>query len=76
MIETAIPREGEELDLPLLHEYLTKVLGLSGELRISQFPAGSSNLTYSIGYGRDEFVLRRPPFGNRVTTAHDMRRRK
>ena len=54
---------------------------MSGEFRlpaeeivVRQFPAGSSNLTYLIEAGSREFVLRRPPFGNRVKTAHDMSR--
>ena len=62
------------MDESRLREYLTQELGPISEIRISQFPAGSSNLTYWIGCGREEFVLRRPPFGNRVKTAHDMRR--
>jgi aminoglycoside phosphotransferase (APT) family kinase protein len=44
------------------------------EICIEQFPAGSSNLTYLVKIGVDEFVLRRPPFGNQVKTAHDMSR--
>ena len=43
-------------------------------MSVEQFPAGSSNLTYLVGVGTHEFVLRRPPFGNTVKTAHDMRR--
>src|SRR5205814_3562315 len=35
---------------------------------------GHSNLTYLLRCGSREFVLRRPPFGNQVQTAHDMSR--
>src|SRR5260221_4364954 len=68
-------RKGEEIDAARLAAYLTGQLDLSGEeIDIEQFPAGSSNLTYLMKAGRDEYVLRRPPFGNTVKTAHDMRR--
>jgi aminoglycoside phosphotransferase (APT) family kinase protein len=67
-------RPGEELDAARLTEYLRSRVGLDGDLVISQFPAGSSNLTYLVQIGDKEYVLRRPPFGNTVKTAHDMRR--
>ena len=41
---------------------------------VEQFPHGHSNLTYLLRLGDQEWVLRRPPFGNRVKTAHDMGR--
>jgi aminoglycoside phosphotransferase (APT) family kinase protein len=44
---------------------------------VEQFPGGASNLTYLLRYGDDpnrEFVLRRPPFGHKAASAHDMRR--
>ncbi len=66
-------RAGEELDAQSLQEYLSGRLG-KGTVAIAQFPAGNSNLTYLITHGDEEFVLRRPPFGNTVKTAHDMRR--
>lgn len=43
-------------------------------LEIEQFPGGSSNLTYLVRAGTEEYVLRRPPFGNTVKSAHDMSR--
>lgn len=68
-------RTGEELDASALTEYLRTMRNLeTGAIGIEQFPAGSSNLTYLIKLGEDAFVLRRPPFGNTVKTAHDMRR--
>jgi aminoglycoside phosphotransferase (APT) family kinase protein len=71
--ETIAERADERLDRDALESYLIDQ-GFPGEVRISQFPAGSSNLTYLIAIDSDEFVLRRPPFGNTVKTAHDMRR--
>lgn len=41
---------------------------------IEQFPHGHSNLTYLLRMGELEMVLRRPPFGNQVKSAHDMSR--
>ena len=68
-------RPGEELDPGKLEIYLRRVLPeLSGPLEIAQFPKGYSNLTYSIRVGGCELVLRRPPFGAKIKTAHDMGR--
>jgi aminoglycoside phosphotransferase (APT) family kinase protein len=68
-------RPGEELNEPNLQAFLRAQLGLKNELiEISQFPAGSSNLTYLVRIGEAEYVLRRPPFGNQVKSAHDMKR--
>jgi aminoglycoside phosphotransferase (APT) family kinase protein len=68
-------RQGEELNEANLREFLsTNFAESKGEIEISQFPAGSSNLTYCVRIGANEYVLRRPPFGNQVKTAHDMSR--
>ena len=74
MRETTNIRQGEELNEQTLAAYLTQKLNPSGQIEISQFLAGSSNLTYLIKVGGEEYVLRRPPFGNQVKTAHDMNR--
>jgi aminoglycoside phosphotransferase (APT) family kinase protein len=75
MGETKPVRKGEEIDTQRLGAFLESELGLSGsEIDVEQFPAGSSNLTYLVRVGSDEYVLRRPPFGNTVATAHDMGR--
>jgi aminoglycoside phosphotransferase (APT) family kinase protein len=68
-------RPGEELAEANLREFLqANFPETTGEIEISQFPAGSSNLTYCIRLGATEYVLRRPPFGNMVKSAHDMSR--
>src|SRR5262245_5178683 len=73
--DTAPIRKGEELDTFSLGRYLDSRLDCAiGEIESAQFPAGSSNLTYLVRFGEEEYVLRRPPFGNTVETAHDMRR--
>ena len=73
--ETAPVRPGEELPVAALEAYLARHLpGEPGPLAVEQFPHGHSNLTYLLRRGDQEFVLRRPPFGNQVKTAHDMGR--
>ncbi len=68
-------REGEEIDERSLLDFIrSRLPDRNSGIQVSQFPAGSSNLTYLIKTDADEFVLRRPPFGNTVKTAHDMRR--
>src|SRR6266404_7681210 len=75
MAETASLRPGEEIDAERLGLFLSKQFNMPAEeIEVEQFPAGSSNLTYLIRLGRAEYVLRRPPFGNTVKTAHDMQR--
>jgi len=68
-------REGEELPNERLLAYLTAHLpDVEGPLVIEQFPAGFSNLTYLLRAGNRELVLRRPPIGAKIKTAHDMSR--
>lgn len=68
-------RDGEQLDSAKLLTYLRgKLPGLDGAVEVKQFPAGFSNLTYLVRVGEQEFVLRRPPFGAKIKTAHDMGR--
>jgi aminoglycoside phosphotransferase (APT) family kinase protein len=73
--QTSAVRSGEELDLAKLEPFLRSHFPLeAGSLTVRQFPSGHSNLTYSVRFGEREFVLRRPPFGSKVKTAHDMGR--
>ncbi len=69
------PRPGEALDTGAIGAYLREAVPeLSGDISIAQFPGGASNLTYLIRVGSDELVLRRPPFGTKARSAHDMSR--
>jgi aminoglycoside phosphotransferase (APT) family kinase protein len=61
-------RQGEELDVAKLGAFL------GGPVTIEQFPGGHSNLTYLVHHSDRELVLRRPPFGSKVKSAHDMGR--
>jgi aminoglycoside phosphotransferase (APT) family kinase protein len=66
--EPKLPRKGEELDIDKLAAFL------GGPVEVLQFPGGHSNLTYMVRHGGQELVLRRPPFGSKVKSAHDMGR--
>ncbi|MEU9126418.1 phosphotransferase family protein [Streptomyces sp. NPDC048506] len=64
------------LDPEPLREYLDRERpGLvRGPLRGELIEGGRSNLTYRITDGDSHWVLRRPPLGHVLATAHDMRR--
>ena len=67
-------RPGEELEIARLELFLREHLCREGPISIEQFPSGHSNLTYLVRVGGREAVLRRPPFGSKVRSAHDMAR--
>ena len=67
-------RAGEELEIARLEPFLREHLGHEGAISIEQFPSGHSNLTYLVRVGSREVILRRPPFGSKVRSAHDMGR--
>jgi aminoglycoside phosphotransferase (APT) family kinase protein len=70
-------REGEALDVEPLARWLSAnvpEIGPEARPRIEQFRSGHSNLTYLLRAGDREYVLRRPPFGSKVKSAHDMGR--
>ncbi|TLS38364.1 phosphotransferase family protein [Pseudalkalibacillus caeni] len=74
MKETIPVRQGEELNEQKLEQFIGERLGIDGDLLISQFPSGHSNLTYLLTKGDWEAVLRRPPLGPVAAKAHDMER--
>jgi aminoglycoside phosphotransferase (APT) family kinase protein len=68
-------RPGEELAIHRLDPYLkSRLPDLDGPLTVRQFRRGFSNLTYLLKVGDQELVLRRPPFGTKIKSAHDMGR--
>jgi aminoglycoside phosphotransferase (APT) family kinase protein len=68
-------RAGEELDTARLEPFLRSHFSKAGAtFSIQQFPSGHSNLTYYLQLGEKRMVLRRPPFGSKVKSAHDMGR--
>ncbi|QFU88876.1 phosphotransferase family protein [Amycolatopsis sp. YIM 10] len=64
------------LDLERLRAHVDEVLPglLSGPLRGTVVEGGRSNLTYVVGDGTGQWVVRRPPLGHVLPTAHDMAR--
>lgn len=64
------------LDLGRLAAYLDRESpGLvQGPLRAEVIQGGRSNLTYRVTDGQGRWVLRRPPLGHVLATAHDMAR--
>ncbi len=68
-------RAGEQCDVQALHAYLQQhVPQAESPLELWQFSGGHANLTYLLRLGEYEWVLRRPPLGPTLPTAHDMRR--
>lgn len=68
-------RPGEELDLPRVDAWLkSRIAGLRGTPRVTQYSGGASNWTYRLQYGSHDLILRRPPAGTKAKSAHDMGR--
>ena len=68
-------REGDALDAVRLKEYLLEYLpAFNGDLAIEQFPGGYSNLTFLLKWNNGACVLRKPPHGANIKSAHDMNR--
>lgn len=64
-----------ELDFTKLKKYLVeKLFGDAESIEISQISGGYSNLTFLIQSPKGKFALRRPPFGEKISKAHDMER--
>ena len=62
-------------DAPRLARWLSASGVASGELGVIELIAGGrSNLTYRLDFGGSRLVLRRPPLGHVLPTAHDMAR--
>lgn len=68
-------REEEAPELEKLNSYLiAHKPDLGKVLTITQFPSGYSNLTFCLTTKNKEFILRRPPHGANIKSAHDMGR--
>lgn len=75
-MDTMQVRASERLDVDKLRAFLESHFSElpQGQLEISQFSAGHSNLTYCLKIADFEVVLRRPPLGPVAKKAHDMKR--
>jgi len=68
-------RPEEALNLVALSDYLkTHLADFKKITDVKQFPGGYSNLTYLIKTPEQEYVLRKPPRGAKIKSAHDMHR--
>ncbi|GEE01385.1 acyl-CoA dehydrogenase [Gordonia spumicola] len=63
------------LDLEVLGSWLpSHVDGAGSDLTATLIAGGKSNLTYRVSDGASTWILRRPPVGKLMATAHDMGR--
>ena len=57
-----------------LRSWISENLNISKDFNYEQFKVGRSNLTYKIYDNNNTYVLRRPPLGPKLQSAHDMER--
>ena len=57
-----------------LKKYISTVVDISDNFNFEQFKVGRSNITFKIFDDSNTFVLRRPPFGLKLESAHNMGR--
>ena len=54
--------------------WISDSIDLSKNFEFEQFKVGRSNLTFKIYDKKNTYVLRRPPLGSKLESAHDMKR--
>lgn len=68
-------RSDDPLDIAAVTAWLgAEVPGVSGTPEVHQYRGGASNLTYLLTWPDRQLILRRPPFGTKAKSAHDMGR--
>lgn len=74
--DRSTPGEPPGLDLGALTDFLAREAPglLSAPLTARVVAGGKSNLTYAVGDGSRTVIVRRPPLGHVLATAHDMAR--
>jgi aminoglycoside phosphotransferase (APT) family kinase protein len=74
MADDATAETNAGVDLDRLRPYFAEHVPLAGDKPLSAalIAGGRSNLTYAISNGTSTWVLRRPPLGHVLPTAHDM----
>ena len=76
LLDTAGPPQPHEVpDIASLNNFLRGVIpNFTDVVEITQFPSGYSNLTFCLKTVQQEYILRRPPVGAAIKSAHDMGR--
>ncbi len=68
-------KQEEHIDIDRLNQYLQQYAPQTGMIKeIGRFTGGYSNLTYLLQTENKEYVLRKPPAGAHIKSAHDMGR--
>lgn len=68
-------RAGDEINAEAIAAFVrTHVPDVAGEMRVTQFKGGASNLTYQLDFDNASFILRTSPAGTKAKSAHDMGR--
>lgn len=72
---TVALKEEEQINLTILNSYLHSSSTITEDIvSITRFTGGYSNLTYLLQTATKEYVLRTPPRGANIKSAHDMGR--
>jgi aminoglycoside phosphotransferase (APT) family kinase protein len=75
-LDESIPlKQGEQFDIAVLNQYLKHHAPALGNITsVTRFPGGYSNITYCLETENKAYVLRMPPAGASIQSAHDMGR--
>jgi aminoglycoside phosphotransferase (APT) family kinase protein len=75
-LDHSIPlKQGEQFDIAVLNHYLVEHVPAIGKIiSVTRFPGGYSNITYCLETENKSYVLRMPPAGASIQSAHDMGR--
>ena len=75
-LDHSIPlQQGEQFEIEVLNNYLHEFVTEIGKIsNVTRFPGGYSNITYCLETADKEYVLRMPPAGTAIQSAHDMGR--
>ena len=57
-----------------IRNYIASNLDLDNQFKYEKFMVGRSNITFKIFDNRNSYVLRRPPVGDKLESAHNMQR--
>ena len=57
-----------------IRDLIAKNVDIDKDFRYEQFKVGRSNITFKVFDKENTYVLRRPPYGNKLESAHNMSR--